>query len=156
MEKHINKLCLKLSKIVGTCILSKVRHFVNQDILIMLHYSLSYPFLIYGVHVWVLTFPSFLTPLLVIQKKAIRIITFSEPRSHSAPLFKYLNLLDINDIITLQVLSFVYQWSHRLLPPSFHEDITFASSFHSYSTRSLVMAIFMSLLLTLSNMVDVP
>ena len=89
MEKHINKLCLKLSKTVG--ILSKVRHFVNQDILIMLHYSLIYPFLIYGVHVWVLTFPSFQTPLLVIQKKAIRIIT-SEPRSHSAPLFKYLYL----------------------------------------------------------------
>ena len=91
----------------------------------MLHYSPIYPFLIYGVHAWVLTFPSFLTPLLVIQKKAIRIITFSEPRSHSA----------ISQIITLQVLSFVYQWSHRLLPPPFHKDITFASSFHSYSTH---------------------
>ena len=98
-------------------------------------YSLIYPFLIYGVHVWDLTFPSFLTPLRVIQKKGIRILTFSEPRSHFAPLFNYLNLLDINGIITLQVLPFVYQWSHRLLPPSFHEDITFASSFHSYSTR---------------------
>ena len=29
MEKHMNELCLKLSKAVD--ILSKVRHFVNQD-----------------------------------------------------------------------------------------------------------------------------
>ena len=70
------------------------------------------PFLIYGVPVWGLTFPSFLTPVSVIQKKAIRIISFSEPRSHSEPLFKSQKILNLNDVISkLQVLSFVYQWS---------------------------------------------
>ena len=54
----INELCLKLSKTVG--ILSKVRYFVNWDILVTLYHSLIYPFLIYGVYVWSLTFPSFL------------------------------------------------------------------------------------------------
>ena len=34
-KKHINELCLKLSKTVG--ILSKVRHFVNSNILVMLY-----------------------------------------------------------------------------------------------------------------------
>ena len=60
-KSHINELCLKLSKTVG--ILSKVRHFVNKHILVMLYYSLIYPFLTYGIHVWGLTFPSFLTQL---------------------------------------------------------------------------------------------
>ena len=55
----INELCLKLSKTVG--ILSKVRYFGNWDILATLYHSLIYPFLIYGVYVWSLTFPSFLT-----------------------------------------------------------------------------------------------
>ena len=132
-KSHINELCLKLSKTVG--ILSKVRHFVNKHILVMLYYSLIYPFLTYGVHVWGLTFPSFLTQLFVIQKKAIRIISFSEPKSHSEPLFKSLNLLKLNDVIELQILSFVYQWSHRLLPPCFSEYFKFTSSVHSYSTR---------------------
>ena len=68
-------------------------------------------------------------------KKAIRIITFSEPKSHSEPLFKSLNLLKLNDVIELQILSFVYQWSHRLLPPCFSEYFKFTSSVHSYSTR---------------------
>ena len=132
-KSHINELCLKLSKTVG--ILSKVRHFVNKHILVMLYYSLIYPFLTYGVHVWGLTFPSFLTQLFIIQKKAIRVISFSEPKSHSEPLFKSLNLLKLNDVIELQILSFVYQWSHRLLPPCFSEYFKFTSSVHSYSTR---------------------
>ena len=109
-KSHINDLCLKLSKTVG--ILSKVRHFVT-----MLNYSLIYPFLTYDVNVWGLTFPSFLTQLLVIQKQAIRIISFSEPKCHSELLFKSLNLLKLVDVIELQTLPSVYWGSHRLLPP---------------------------------------
>ena len=119
---------MKLSKTVG--ISSKVRY-----ILVMLYYSLIYPFLTYGLHVWGLTFPSFLTQLFIIQKRAIRIISFSEPKSHSEPLFKSLNLLKLNDVIELQILSFVqHQWSRRLLPPWFSKYLNFTSSAHSYST----------------------
>ena len=67
-KSHINELCLKLSKTVG--ILSKVRHFVDNHILVMLYYSLIYPFVTYGVHVWGLTFASFLTQLSIVQKKS--------------------------------------------------------------------------------------
>ena len=67
-KSHINELCLKLSKTVG--ILSKVRYFVSKHILVMLYYSLIYPFLTYGVHVLGLTFSSFLTQLFIIQKKS--------------------------------------------------------------------------------------
>ena len=101
----------------------------------MLYYSLIFRFLIYGVPVWGLTFPSFLTPLSVIQKKAIRIISFSEPRSHSEPLFKSHKILNLNDVIKLQVLSIVYQWSHNLLPRCFSDYFKFGSSVHSYSTH---------------------
>ena len=110
-KSYINEFCLKLSKTVG--ILSKVTHFVNKPILVMLYYSLIYPFFTYGVHDWVLTFPSFVT-VIYYPKKSIRITSFSEPKSTSEVLFKSLNLLKLNDVIQLQILSFVYQWSHRL------------------------------------------
>ena len=42
-KSHVNELYLKLSKTVG--ILSKVGHFVDNHILVMLYYSLIYPFL---------------------------------------------------------------------------------------------------------------
>ena len=94
----------------------------------MLYYSLIYPFLSYGVHVWGLTFPSFLTQLFIIQKKAIRILSFSEPKSHSEPLFKSLNLLKL-------MMSLNHKYSHLFIsghadsyPPCFSEYFKFTSS----------------------------
>ena len=46
---------LKLSKTVDT--FSKLRYYVDVDILIMLYYSLIYPFRTYGIQVWGLTYP---------------------------------------------------------------------------------------------------
>ena len=62
-------------------------------------------------------------------------ISFSEPKSYSAPLFNYVNLLHLDDIFKLQILSFAYQWSHRPLPPCFNEYFKFTSPVGSYSTR---------------------
>ena len=78
---------------------TKLRYNVNIDILIMLYYSLIYPFLIYGVQVWGLTYSTYLKPVTTLQKRIARIMTFSEPVSHSEPLLKSLNLLKFNDII---------------------------------------------------------
>ena len=45
-KSHIDELCLKLSKTVG--IVSKMRYYVNIDVLKMLYNSLIYPFFTYG------------------------------------------------------------------------------------------------------------
>ena len=58
-KNHVNELCLKPSKTLG--IFSKLRYYVNVDTLIMLYYSLVYPFLTYGIQVWGLTYPTYLT-----------------------------------------------------------------------------------------------
>ena len=82
--------------------------FFDNHILVMLYYSLIYPFLTYGVHVWGLTFSSFLTQLfnyLLSRKRAIRIICFSEPKSHSSlcsNLSSYLSsTMPLNNIYSL-------------------------------------------------------
>ena len=74
----------------------------------------------------------------VIQNKAIRItikfiFNFSKTRSHSEPPFKSFNLVNLDDIIQSQILSFVYQWSHRILPLCFNDYFKFTSSVHRYS-----------------------
>ena len=45
----------------------------------MLYNSLIYPFFTYGIHVWGLTYPTYLKPLTTLQKRLVRIMTFSEP-----------------------------------------------------------------------------
>ena len=133
-KNHANELCLKLLKTVG--IFSKLRYYINVDILIMLYCSLIYPFLTYGIQVWGLTYPTYLKPVTTLQKRVIRIMTFSDPRSHSGPLLKSLRLLKFFDIIYLEILSFVYHWYHKLSPSCFVNYRYFnpVSSIHSYNT----------------------
>ena len=92
-KSHVNGLCLKLSKTV--CISSKVRHFINKHILVMLYYSLIYLSI---PHLWhpCLGFNLFSlisNTMIYYPKKVIRIKSFSEPKSHLSHLFKSLNLL---------------------------------------------------------------
>ena len=53
-------------------------------------------------------------PVTTLQKRVVRIMTFSDPRSHSEPLLKSLRLPKFFDIVHLEILSFVYQWYHEL------------------------------------------
>ena len=62
-------------------------------------------------------------------------MTFSEPVSPSEPLLKSLNLLKFNDIIHSEILSFVYQWFHKLVPSCFLGFFKPISSIHEYPTR---------------------
>ena len=62
-------------------------------------------------------------------------MTFSDPISHSEPLLKCLRLLKFSDIIHLEILSFVYQWYHKLSPSCFVNYFNPVSSIRSYNTR---------------------
>ena len=84
-RKHISYVCNKLSKTVG--ILSRIKHFVPLDIMIKLYYSLAYPYFTYCNVVWGNTFPTHIKPLIVLQKKLVRIITNSHYLEHTSPLF---------------------------------------------------------------------
>ena len=101
----------------------------------MLYYSLIYPFLTYGIQVWGLTYPIYLKPVTTLQKRVVRLMTFSDPRSHSGPLLKSLRLLKFSDVINLEILSFVYQWYHNLSPSCFVNHFSPVSSILSYNTR---------------------
>jgi len=61
-------------------------------------------------------------------------MTFSEPVSQSEPLLKSLYLLKFNDIIHSEILSFVYQWFHKLIPSCFLDFFKLISSIHDYPT----------------------
>ena len=101
----------------------------------MLYNYLIYPFFTYGVHVWGLTYLTYLTPLTTLQKRLVRIMTFSEPLSHSEPLLKSLNLLKFWDIIHVEIISFVYQWFHKLTPSCFADYFKPISFVHPYYTH---------------------
>ena len=104
---HIDSICKKIKKSIG--MLSKLRYFVPLKILVNLYYALIYPFLTYGLIVWVNTYSTTLQPLSIMQKKAMRIMTFSKYDDHSSPLFKKLKIIKLYDLITIHVACFMYK-----------------------------------------------
>ena len=74
MESQVSYIAKKIKRNIG--ILSKLRYYVNSDILVKLYYVSMYPFLTYGLISWGNTYSSTTQPLFILQKKAIRVMTF--------------------------------------------------------------------------------
>ena len=116
-------------------ILSKLRYYVNLDILINLYYLLIYPFLIYGLVVWGSTHHTNTDPLLILQKRALRIMIFSKFDEHSSPLFKQTNILKLFDLIKFQISIFMYKFYNNQLPFVFDSYFLSSKEVHHYNTR---------------------
>ena len=64
---------------------------------------------------------STLKPLTILQKKAVRLICFSEVNAHSSPLFLKLEILKLSDLIFLQNALFMHDFHADVLPPVFRD-----------------------------------
>jgi hypothetical protein len=96
---------------------------------------LIYTFLTYGTIVWGNTYKSSLKSLVLLQKRVVRIITFSRYDEHTSPLFKNLGLLKLFDIIKMSNLLFMHDFYTNRLPTVFNDFFFFISDKHTYSTR---------------------
>ena len=105
-KSHVHYISKKVKRSIG--ILSKIRYHVNLDVLTNLYYALIYPFLVYGIVIWGNTYPTNIQPLFILQKRFVRIITFSKFDDHSSPLFKQTNILKLTDLITFHVSLFMF------------------------------------------------
>ena len=88
--EHIQYIKNKLSKSVG--ILCEVQKYLDQQTLHNLYYTFVYPYLIYGVEIWGNACNVYLEPLVKLQKKCLRSITFSSYLEHTEPLFQDLEI----------------------------------------------------------------
>ena len=84
---------------------------------------------------WACTSTNKLHSLMIIQKRAIRICTLSQPRDHSAPLFSKLHTLTLSDINKFQIGIFMYKFTNNLLPRT-SSSFTSITDIHNHFTRS--------------------
>ena len=132
-KSHVNYIAKKIKRSIG--ILSKIRYFTNLNILIDLYYALIHPFLIYGIIAWGISYPTTQKPLHILQKKAMRIITFSKFDAHSSPIFKYLNIIKLPDLYVLYTTIFMHKFHYQKLPSAFNHYFTAVNETHAYNTR---------------------
>ena len=102
---HINFVCKQIAKSIG--ILSRTRFYLSCKTKLMLYYTLIYPYITYCNSTWSSTYVSNLHRIHYLQKRAVRAITNSEYRAHTAPLVSKLEILDIFQFNTLDTFKFV-------------------------------------------------
>ena len=101
----------------------------------MLYNSCILPHITYCIEIWGNTFNSFIDPILKLQKKFVRLVTFSHPRASSSPLFLKLGILDVHKLCKLHTCIFTYDLKNDHYAHSL--DHYAPSVSHSYFTRSL-------------------
>ena len=89
----------------------------------------------YCNHIWGSSCSRNLQRLYILQKKAIRIICNANPRSHSAPLFKDLKLLNIWQMNKFLIGQFMYKCYHKTLPSLFDSYFVRVHDVHNHNTR---------------------
>ena len=132
-QTHIDYISKKVSKSIG--ILYRLSKFLNKSSLLSLYYSLIYPYYIYCNEVWGLEYITNQRKLLILQKRALRIICNKSRLEHTDPLFKECNILKLNDINTSLITNFMFKFYHKDLPNTFDDMFTFNRSVHVHYTR---------------------
>jgi hypothetical protein len=115
---HIDYIKKKISKNIG--IIYKARNYFDCSTLVTLYYTFIYPYLTYCIEVWGSSSLARIGTLLKLQKRFCRIITFSNPITHSLPLFKSLHILTVSDIYLTSIALFMYRFHHNSLPLMFN------------------------------------
>ena len=101
-SKHITHILGKISRNTG--ILYRIKDQLPIKARINFYYSFIYPYLIYSVPVWGGTNLVHLNPIVLQQKRAIRIIAGAGYRDHTNPLFQRFDILKIADIYKFHIL----------------------------------------------------
>ena len=78
---HIDNVALKVSRTVG--VVARLGHFVPRTTLLNIYQSLILSYLTYGLAAWGQAAKTHLKKILVLQKRVLRLMNFSEPVKNS-------------------------------------------------------------------------
>ena len=95
---HIAHIASKISKTIG--IIASLRHFVPLNTLHHIYISLIQPYLLYGIVAWGQAAKTYKNKILILQKRALRLMFFGDYNSHAVPSTVIL-MHDISNSLTL-------------------------------------------------------
>ena len=133
-QYHVNDLSIKLNR--ANALLFKMRKLVSLKILKSIYFAIFDSYLSYCCLAGAQNH-STIQQILILQKKAVRIINFQPRNSHTSPLFKQNFIIKFQDKICLENVLFVSKsLINNLTPPVFSTWFSFSSDQHNYETSS--------------------
>ena len=131
---QVTKISNKIS--TGCWAIANLKKYADIQTLRMVYFALIYPHLNYGISCWGSAARYILNKVYTKQKWALKVITGSDFRSHSTPLFHKLSLLKLDDICKLKIAMEIRKL--MLNNQLYRFNIKFSQSVHKYTTRSSV------------------
>ncbi len=132
-KSHVTHISNKISKSVA--ILRYLKFIFPKYILKTLYLTLVYPYLIYCNIIWCTADKTIVKPLILLQKKSLRIICKADFFDHTDPLFKETKLLKIEQIFKLNCAQFIYKCYNTNLFNDFRSELITHREIHNYNTR---------------------
>ena len=130
---HIKHVKSKMSS--SLYCMNSAKNILTKNELIILYYSLLYPYLDYGIVLWGSAGRNYINRLATLQKKAVRTIVRANYNDHTAPIYKALNLIKIDDMYKLQLGKFMYQVNNNNLPLPIMSLFTSNAEVHDHFPR---------------------
>lgn len=104
----------KISKTLA--ILSKTKHILDLKALKILYQSLIVPYMTYCVEIWGNTYKTIIKPIVILQKRAIRIINKTDYHHQTNKLFTNSNLLKFDDLVEFKIVKIMFKIINNKLP----------------------------------------
>jgi len=117
-KQHIDAVKKKVTSALFA--IKQVKNVLPLDSLRTLYLALIQSHLSYGITAWGCADKNVLRPLMLVQKRAIRVINNASYYSHTGPKFKKTKILKLDDLFTYQSLLFVHDYLSNKLPNSFN------------------------------------
>ena len=135
-KHHIDHISTRISKTVG--LLAKLRHHIPFHTLLKIYQSLILPYISYGITVWGQASNTLFTKILLLQKRALRLMHFAHRNKHAVPLFVETKVLPINFLYFKSVINLMHDIYTKTAPPNILNMFKEISTVHTYNTRSSV------------------
>ena len=117
-------------------IMLKARKFLNRKILLQLYHSFVYPYLIYCLEIWGNAADIHIYPIIKLQNKIVRIMTYSRYGTPTKPIFTKLNILPFKRLVVHRIALQMYKYNNGLFPIALETLFSKNCNYHNYNTRN--------------------
>jgi hypothetical protein len=115
---HVQQISSKLSRALFQ--IRRVKNILSKESLKTLYYSLFHCHIVYAIEIWSSASKSLINDLFLKQKAVVRIVSDSKYNSHTAPIFKNLEILPLHMLIQLHLSKTMYFFKSGRLPECFN------------------------------------
>ena len=132
-SSHIETMNAKLKRANNLIAIS--RHYISRSLMIQIYYGQFHSHLTYGCQLWGQN-KNQIKKTFVLQKKAVRLITFNDHLAHTDPIFRELDILKLADIVTMHNIIFTHNTLNKKSPALFNNYFVLKSINHRHPTTN--------------------